>query len=83
MLQVGAVLSESGERGLLLLQPVGVELEASESVSDVLARKYSCEQMFVVRFYITSIDANALAPRPDQPGHVTPPFADYSHIAAH
>ena len=77
------MLSESGERGLLLRKPVATELEASESVADVLARQYSCEQMFVVRFYISSIDANALAPRPDQPGHVTPPFADYSHIAAH
>ena len=74
MLLVGTVLSESGERGLLLRQ--AVMLEACESVTDVLARQYSCEQMFVVRFYISSIDANALARRPGQPGHVTPPFAD-------
>ena len=83
MLQVGAVLSESGERGLLLLQPVGVELEASESVSDVLARKYSCEQMFVEEIEISFIDANASASRPGQPCHATPPFAHYSDIAAH
>ena len=48
MLQVGAVLSESGERGLLLrFQPVVVEVEASERVADVLAREDGSELMFV------------------------------------
>ena len=76
MLQVGAVLSESGERGLLPpLQPVADELEASESVTDVLACEYRSEQMLVGRIEIFSIDANASASRPDQPGHVTPAFA--------
>ena len=80
MLQVGTVLSESGERGLLLRKPVATELEASESVADVLARQYSCEQMFVGEIEISFIDANASASRPGQPGHATPPFAHNSHI---
>ena len=48
MLQVGAVLSESSERGLLLRsQPAVVEVEESEGVADMLAREYGSELVFV------------------------------------
>ena len=79
MLQVGAVLSESGERGLLpRLQPGVVELEVSERVADLLAREYSSEQMLVKRLYTFSINVYASARRPSQPSHFTPLF---THLA--
>ena len=82
MLQVGAVLSESGERGLLLrFQPVVVEVEASERVADVLAREDGSELMFVAWLDLfSSIKAYASASRPSQPSHVTPLLA---HFAPH
>ena len=48
VLQVGAVLSESGERELLpRLQPATVELEVRERVADVLAREDGSELVLV------------------------------------